>query len=106
MKVHRDLGPGFVEKVYQRAMYLEFKNATIPFKREVKIEIMYKNANLGYFDADFIVDNKVIVELKAADYLGDLHLAQIISYLKAAKLKVGLLLNFANRSLEWKRVIV
>lgn len=106
MKVHRELGPGFVEKIYQRALYLELKRNKLRFERERKIEIMYNNANLGYFDADFIVDGKVIVELKATEYIGDIHLAQVISYSKAARLKVGLIINFANKSLEWKRVVV
>lgn len=106
MKVHGKLGPGFVEKLYQRALYLEFKNASLNFEREKKIEVTYNKAKIGYFDADFIVDNKVIVEIKATDHIGDIHLAQLMSYLKAARLKVGLILNFANKSLEWKRVVV
>lgn len=76
MKVHRDLGPGFVEKIYQRALYLELKNANVRFEREKRIAIAYNKANLGYFDADFVVDGKVIVELKATEYVGDIHLAQ------------------------------
>lgn len=106
MKVHRDLGPGFVEKIYQRALYLELKNSKIRFEREKRITIAYNRANLGYFDADFVIDGKVIVELKATEYIGDIHLAQLMSYLKAASLKIGLIINFANKSLEWKRVIV
>lgn len=106
MKVHRDLGPGFVEKVYQRALYLEFKSAGLKFDREKKVEILYNGAKIGFFDTDFIIDKKVIVELKATDYIGDVHLAQIMSYLKATKLKIGLILNFANKSLEWKRVVL
>jgi GxxExxY protein len=106
MRVHRNLGAGFVEKVYQRALYLEFKNSKIKFEREKEIEIKYTGARIGYFNADFIIDDKVIIELKATDHIGDIHLAQIISYLKAAGLKVGLIINFANKSLEWKRVVV
>ena len=106
IKVHKNLGPGFVEKVYQRALYLEFKRAGLKFEREKKIAITYNSANLGYFEVDFVVDNRVILELKATQEIGDIHMAQIISYLKAAEIKVGLILNFANRSLEWKRVVV
>ncbi len=106
MKVHRNLGPGFVEKVYQRALYLELKNANIKFEREKEIEILYNNAKLGYFTADFLVEQNVMVELKATDHIGGVHLAQLISYLKAARIKVGLIVNFANKSLEWKRVVI
>jgi GxxExxY protein len=106
MKVHNELGPGFVEKVYQRAMYLELKPSKLKFEREKKIGIVYKKALIGYGQVDFIVDNKVLVELKAVTEINDIHIAQMISYLKAAKKQVGLILNFAGKKLEWKRVVV
>lgn len=106
IKVHKSLVPGFVEKVYQRALYLEFKSSGLKFEREKKVAIMYNKSNLGYFEADFIIDSKVILELKATQEIGNLHIAQIISYLKSADLKVGLIFNFANKSLEWKRIVV
>ena len=106
MKAHRDLGPGFVEKIYQRALYLEFKRSGLESEREKKINITYNKAKPGYFEADFIINNKVIVELKATQEIGDIHVAQIISYLKAAGLKVGLIINFGRKSLEWKWIVV
>lgn len=105
MKVHRDLGPGFVEKVYQRALYLELKLAKVKFEREMKIPILYNKARIGYFEADFVVDSKVIIELKATQAIGDLHMGQLLSYMKAARMRVGLIINFAGKSLEWKRLI-
>lgn len=105
MKVHRELGPGFVEKIYQRAMYLEMKKNGIVFEREKKISLFYNRALLGYFQADFVVEKEILVELKAVSDVGDLHLAQMISYLKAANKKVGLIFNFAKKSLEFKRIV-
>lgn len=106
MKVHNELGPGFVEKVYQRALYLELKINKCQFEREKKIDIHYRNAHIGYEQVDFIVENKVIVELKAEKEINDINVAQMISYLKATKLKVGLIINFASKSLEFKRIVL
>lgn len=106
IKVHKALGPGFVEKIYQRALYLEFKNNKLDFEREKQIYIHYYKANLGYEKVDFIIENKVIVELKAVEKINDIHLAQMISYLKASGCQIGLILNFAAKRLEIKRVIV
>lgn len=106
IKVHKALGPGFVEKIYQRALYLEFKNDNLDFEREKQIYIHYYKANLGYERVDFIIENKVIVELKAVEKINDIHLAQMISYLKASGCQIGLILNFAVKRLEIKRVIV
>jgi GxxExxY protein len=106
IKVHKKLGPGFVEKIYQRALFIELKKSGLKFEREKKISIRYENVNLGYEQIDFIVENKVLVELKAVSEIQNIHLAQVISYLKAAKLQVGLILNFAKQRLEIKRVVL
>lgn len=106
IKAHKALGPGFVEKIYQRALYLEFKRNKLDFEREKQIYIYYNKANLGYEKVDFIVEDKVIVELKAVEKINEIHIAQMISYLKASGCKIGLILNFANRKLEIKRIIV
>ena len=105
IKVHRILGPGFVEKIYQRALYLELKCAFFVLEREKKINVTYGPIHIGYTKADFIVDNKIILELKAVSEIKDLHRAQLISYLKATGLEVGLLLNFAKPVLEIKRLV-
>ncbi len=103
--VHKTLGPGFIEKIYQRALYLEFKNQKYTFSREKKIMVSYKNVSLGYETIDFDVEGRVLVEIKAVAEINDIHKAQLISYLKAAKREVGLILNFARPTLEIKRII-
>jgi GxxExxY protein len=105
-KVHRQLGPGFPETVYQRALCHEMAKAKIPFESEKLIEVFYDGVICGQFRLDALVDGKVIVELKALDGLNDQHLAQAISYLKAAGLGLGLLVNFGQKSLEVKRVVL
>ena len=103
--VHKTLGPGFVEKIYQRALYLEFKKSELRFNRERKVSIVYRGTNLGYEQVDFDIENKVLVEVKAVSQINEIHIAQVISYLKASGRKVGLILNFAKPKLEIKRVI-
>jgi GxxExxY protein len=105
INIHRTLGPGFVEKIYQRAMYLDLKRSPLKFEREKKINVQYKGVNLGYEKIDFIIENKVIVELKAVSEIQDVHKAKIISYLKASGCKIGLIINFARPIIEIKRVI-
>ena len=106
-EVHSFLGNGFQEVVYQRALALEFKNAGLNFNRELEMPIYYKNykEEVGLRRVDFLVEGKVLVELKALITLEDVHLAQILNYLKAYKLEVGLLINFGTKSLVTKRVI-
>ena len=103
--IHKTLGPGFVEKVYQRAMYLDLKRSPLKFEREKEIEIRYKNIKLGYEKVDFIIEGKVILELKTVSEIQEIHKAQMLSYLKASNCKIGLILNFAKPILEIKRVI-
>jgi GxxExxY protein len=105
INVHKNLGPGFVEKIYQRALYLEFKNNNLLFDREKKISIYYHNALLGYEKVDFIIENKIILEVKCVGEINEIHKAQLLSYLKAANLKLGLLINFAKPIIEIKRLI-
>lgn len=106
IKVHRELGPGFGEKIYQRAVYLELQKSGVKFEREKEIVVNYGNVILGRQAADFIVDGRVILELKKAGELNDAHKAQLLSYLKTTGLRLGLLLNFGKSTLEIKRVIV
>lgn len=105
INVHKKLGPGFVEKIYQRALYLDFKKNKFNFEREAKININYGGVNLGYEKVDFIVENKVIVELKAVSEIQDIHKAKMLSYLKASNCKIGLIINFAKQIIEIKRII-
>ena len=103
--IHKSLGPGFVEKIYQRALYLEFKNSKLGFVREKRLSIYYKKVNLGYETVDFEAEGKVLIEVKAVSEINDIHRAQLLSYLKSSGCKVGLILNFAGPTLEIKRMI-
>ncbi len=106
MEVHRNLGCGFLEAVYQEALGLEFSARAIPFNREVELPVFYKGARLNtHYKADFICFDSVIVELKALEKLGPVEEAQILNYLKATGLEVGLLFNFGNTSLEYRRFV-
>jgi len=106
MAVHRELGCGFLEAVYQEALEKEFTLRKIPFAREIKINITYKGIALdkSYF-ADFICYDEIIVELKAISCMDGIHIAQVVNYLKATKLQVGLLVNFGQKSLQQKRIL-
>ncbi|MBQ3752064.1 MAG: GxxExxY protein [Prevotella sp.] len=104
MKVHRLLGPGFTEKVYQDALTLEFTEQGIPFKREVELHASYNGVRLqSSYKPDFICYDKIIVELKAVKEIDDLHRSQAINYAKVAGFHLSLLLNFGQTSLEKER---
>lgn len=105
MEVHRILGNGFQEVIYQRALAIELKRQKVPFSREHEMEIFYKGENIGTRRVDFFVEQKIMVELKAIIRLEDVHLAQAINYLEAYGLETGLLINFGSKSLEFKRVM-
>ncbi len=106
MEVHKQLGCGFLEAVYQEAFELELKNQSIPFKREQEIELYYKKEKLTKkYRSDFTCFDKIIVELKALSELTSDHEAQILNYLKASNFKLGLLINFGSKSLQYKRFI-
>lgn len=105
MEVHRHLGNGFQEAIYQRALALEFEMQGLGFAREFEMPIHYKGSHIGTRRVDFLVEEKISVELKAVIKLEDVHLAQAINYLEAYNLEVGLLLNFGSKSLEFKRVL-
>ena len=99
---------GFQEVIYQRALAYEMRMADLQFHREIEQEIFYKELEepIGTRRADFVVEEKILVELKAVKELDDDHLAQILNYLKAYKLEVGLLINFGGKSLKFKRAVL
>ena len=105
MEVHKILGNGFQEVIYQRALAIEMKKQRIEYSREHEMEIFYKGENIGSRRVDFFVGDKIMVELKAIILLEDVHLAQAINYLEAYNMDIGLLINFGSRSLQFKRVM-
>lgn len=107
-EVHKFLGNGFQEVIYQRALAYEFQQAGLQFDREIEQDIFYKDLNIaiGTRRADFLVDKKVLVELKALTQLEDVHLAQVLNYLRAYKLDVALLINFGSKSMQFKRLVL
>ncbi|TNE79409.1 MAG: GxxExxY protein [Bacteroidetes bacterium] len=107
-EVHKFLGNGFQEVIYQRALAYEMRQAGLDFARELEQEIYYKNLPepIGTRRADFVVEGKILVELKAVTALTDAHLAQALNYLKAYKLEIGLLINFGSKSMEFRRLIL
>jgi GxxExxY protein len=107
MEVHKELGCGFCEPVYQEALYREFLSQEIPFRAEKKITVSYKGDELmKYFIADFVCFDAVIIEVKAVTNIISEHSAQVLNYLKASGLPLGLLINFGSSSLQYKRFIL
>ncbi|MCP4553651.1 MAG: GxxExxY protein [Bacteroidetes bacterium] len=104
MKVHSALGNGFQEVIYQRALVIEFSLDNIAFKREFEMPIHYRNEHIGTRRVDFLVEGEISVELKALTKLEDVHFAQAINYLEAYNLEIGLLINFGETSLNFKRL--
>jgi GxxExxY protein len=101
LKVHRQLGPGLLESVYERALMLELASAWIRAKQQVSIRVVYRGEDLGLgFKADVLVEDSLLLELKAVDRLTDVHLAQILRYLKLTNLKRGFLINFNEKLLN------
>ena len=105
IEVHKIMGNGFQEVVYQRCLAIEMAKQGLSFSREHEMELIYKGENVGTRRVDFFVEGKIMVELKAVIQLEDVHLAQAINYLEAYKLEIGLLINFGNTSLLFKRVM-
>lgn len=105
MEVHKILGNGFQEVIYQRALAIEMNRQRIEFSREHEMEIFYKGENIGTRRVDFFIEEKIMLELKAVIQLEDVHLAQAINYLEAYHMEIGLLINFGSKSLQFKRVM-
>ncbi len=105
MEVYNHLGPGFLESVYEEALAYEFDLKKIKFQRQRELPVYYKEKFIKPFICDFVVGDKVIVELKALKQIGEIEKLQVINYLKASGFEIGLLFNFGNKSLEWNRLI-
>jgi GxxExxY protein len=105
MEVHRTLGPGFLEAVYETALAHEFELQAIPFERQKRLSVHYKGRLVGDYVADFVVDEQIILELKAISQLTKAHEAQAHNYLSATGMSLAILLNFGTPSLQQKRIV-
>ena len=105
MEVHNVLGSGFQEVVYQRALSVEMNLQSINFEREKEMPLQYKGHNIGTRRVDFFIEKKIMLEIKALSQIENVHLAQAINYLEAYGMEIGLLINFGNTNLQFKRVM-
>jgi len=103
--IHKKLGPGFVEKIYEKALIHELEKRKFKFTAQAIIKVKYDNLLLGNQRVDFLIENEIIIELKAVSELNKIHEAQMLSYLKTADKRLGLILNFASTTLEIRRVV-
>jgi GxxExxY protein len=106
MEVLNEVGHGFHEKPYENALVVEFGLRKIPFQQQPQYNILYKGRGIGIFVPDLIAFNAVVVDTKVIDRITDIERGQILNYLKITKLRVGIILNFKNPSLEWERIVL
>jgi GxxExxY protein len=105
IRIHRKLGPGFVEKMYEEALCIELRQAGIDFERQKDVVVFYDGQEVGWHRLDLLIENRLVIELKAVKVIEDVHLAVAHSYLRAAKVDLALVINFAGPTLAVKRVI-
>jgi GxxExxY protein len=105
MRVHQKMRSGYPEQIYHRCLIIEFAKEQIAFQEEVELSVYYEEIVVGKRRVDFLIDSKVVLEIKAVSELTDTHLAQALNYLEGMNLEIGLLLNFGAKSLEIKRII-
>lgn len=105
IKIHKTLGPGFIEKIYAKALAYELEKNKIKFAREKTIKVKYEDMFLGEHRLDFIIEDEIILETKAVYEINNFHMAQTLSYLKATNKRLGLILNFSRSKIEIKRVV-
>ncbi|MBC8382875.1 MAG: GxxExxY protein [Candidatus Cloacimonetes bacterium] len=106
MQAHRELGPGFLEKVYENALMVLFRNEQIQAEQQSSIKVFFQNEIVGNYIADILVEDKIILELKTVDKITDVHKAQAINYLKATGLHLAMIFNFHSQSLEYERIVL
>jgi GxxExxY protein len=106
LEVHNELGCGFLEKVYENAMMLLLERERIPAKQQAPTDVYFQGKVIGQYFADILVDNKLILELKTVDVIANIHVAQVLNYLRATGLKLGLILNFGKPRFEYKRLLL
>lgn len=106
MEVHRELGPGFLEKVYENSMIVVFERDQVPAVQQYPIPVFFQGNKVGNYIADIVVADKIIVELKTVNSITDVHVAQVMNYLKATGKRLCIIINFKGQSLEYKRIIL
>ncbi|MDO5582174.1 MAG: GxxExxY protein [Planctomycetia bacterium] len=106
IEVHNDLGCGLLEKPYENALVVEFKQREIPYSQQKRHNVVYKSEIVGEYKPDLIVFEKIILEIKAINKISDIERAQLLNYLKITGLRLGLILNFKNTRLHWERLII
>ena len=106
LEVHNELGCGFLEKVYENALMILLSREKIPAKQQAPIEVYFQNKVVGQYFADILVDDKLILELKTVDNIANVHTAQVLNYLRATSIRLGLILNFAKPRFEYKRLVL
>jgi GxxExxY protein len=105
-EVHKTLGPGFLESVYEKALIEEFTKKALKVETQKVIDVIYKGKKIGVHRLDLVVENKVVVELKTVERFSTCHTAQLLSYLKASGHKLGILVNFSKTKVEYRRVVM
>lgn len=106
MEVHRELGPGFLEKVYENSMMVVFERDKVPAVQQYPIPVFFQGNKVGNYVTDIVVDDKIILELKTVKTITNINIAQVLNYLKATGKRLGIIINFKGQSLEYKRVIL
>ena len=106
MEVHNELGPGFLEKVYENALMVRFNESGIKALQQFPISVLFHGQIVGEYFADLLVENSIIIELKAQDRIADIHKAQTLNYLKATGYRLALLINFGKHRLEYERLVL
>ncbi len=106
LEVHNELGCGFLEKVYENALMILLDREGIPAKQQAPADVYFQNKVVGQYFADILVDNKLILELKTVDTIANIHKAQVLNYLRATGIKLGLILNFAKPRFQYKRLVL
>ena len=106
LEVHNELGCGFLEKVYENALMILFEREGIPAKQQAPADVYFQSKVVGQYFADILVDDKMILELKVVEVISNIHKAQVLNYLRATGMKLGLILNFAKPRFEYKRLVL
>jgi len=106
LEVHNELGCGFLEKVYENALMILFRRENILARQQVPADVYFRGKVVGQYFADILVDNKLILELKTADVIANIHKAQVLNYLRATGLRLGLILNFGKPRFEYQRLVL